>query len=437
LPPADESAPSFGRRLSTFVIAFLPWLLLAAMHPTLSAREAGIYLLAIAAPFVARTQRGLRAVVIRSLLAMPLVMPLHAVVPLVTPSLLALVALLAADAWPAPWMRWLARALALLLATVDLAPARAGIFGVVASVVAYATVANAAVVWRVLRAFAERVANSWHETRIGPVRIINHGMWAALSTFGGIIIIGQLLGPSHVAAVVFAASASLIGAGLWAQTIEGSAALSRPYGFYGGVLGICLAAFAGPLFGTPVWLLLGGYAVAAPYVQAMGRLRCLVQGCCHGSETTPEVGIRYHHPRSRVCRLAHLEGVPLHATQLYSILWNGVTMVVVGRLWSLHAALHLIGGVYMVLNGLGRFVEEAYRGEPQTPILARLRLYQWIALGQILAGALVTGLGSSGPAPSPLLNGVSVAAAAVFGVVTWFAMGVDFPESNRRFSRLA
>jgi prolipoprotein diacylglyceryltransferase len=203
------------------------------------------------------------------------------------------------------------------------------------------------------------------------------------------------------------------------------------------VLGICLAAFAGPLFGTPVWLLLGGYAVAAPYVQAMGRLRCLVQGCCHGSETTPEVGIRYHHPRSRVCRLAHLEGVPLHATQLYSILWNGVTMVVVGRLWSLHAALHLIGGVYMVLNGLGRFVEEAYRGEPQTPILARLRLYQWIALGQILAGALVTGLGSSGPAPSPLLNGVSVAAAAVFGVVTWFAMGVDFPESNRRFSRLA
>jgi hypothetical protein len=27
--------------------------------------------------------------------------------------------------------------------------------------------------------------------------------------------------------------------------------------------------------------------------------------------------------------------------------------------------------------------------------------------------------------------------AVPFGLLVWFAMGVDFPESNRRFSRLA
>jgi phosphatidylglycerol:prolipoprotein diacylglycerol transferase len=294
-----------------------------------------------------------------------------------------------------------------------------------------------ALAWRPLRSFAESTANSWHEVRVGPVRIINHGVWAALATSGGVAGLGALLGPGHTAAILVAASAALAGSGIWAQVIEGASGLSRPYGFYGGLLGICLAALAAPLFGTPVWLLLGGYAVVGPYVQAMGRMRCLVQGCCHGRETSASFGIRYRHPRSRVCRIAHLDGVPLHATQLYSILWNGLTLLVVGWLWNRHAALHLVGGVYLLLNGLGRFVEEAYRGEPQTPILARLRLYQWVAVGQIVAGALVTALGSSGPAPTPHANPGILVAAAVFGAVTFFAMGVDFPESKRRFSRLA
>jgi protein-S-isoprenylcysteine O-methyltransferase Ste14 len=437
LPPADESPPSIAQRLSALTIAVLPWTALSASRMRVT--DVGVYLVALAAPFMIPSQRGLRTLVASALLAMPLVLPLYVLVPFIAPSLLVLLGLLAADAWTsrAPRARPLARAIALLLAAGDLAPARAGVTGVAVSVAVYAVVVNATALWRSLRSLAERVANSWHEARIGPVRIINHGMWAALATFGGIAIVGTLLGPGHTRAIVFAAAAGLVGAGVWAQTIEGSPALSRPYGFYGGVLGICLAALAAPLLGTPVWLLLGGYAVAGPYVQAMGRMRCLVQGCCHGRETIASIGIRYHHPRSRVCRLTHLAGVPVHATQLYSILWNGVTMVVVARLWSLHAALHLIGGVYLVLNGLGRFCEEAYRGEPQTPIVARLRLYQWLALGQVVVGAIITAVGVSGAAPTPAPNAPTLVAAVIFGVVNWFALGVDFPESNRRFSRLA
>jgi prolipoprotein diacylglyceryltransferase len=161
-----------------------------------------------------------------------------------------------------------------------------------------------------------------------------------------------------------------------------------------------------------------------------------VQGCCHGRETTETVGIRFRHPLSRVCTIAHLDGIPIHATQLYSILWNIVTLLVVARLWSVHAALHLIGGTYLILNGLGRFCEESYRGEPQTPIIARLRLYQWFALCQVVVGAFLTALGASGSAPTPQLNVAAVIAAAIFGVVYGFALGVDFPESSRRFSRL-
>ncbi len=100
-----------------------------------------------------------------------------------------------------------------------------------------------------------------------------------------------------------------------------------------------------------------------------------------------------------------------------------------------HAPLSLIAGLYLILGGLGRFVEEAYRGEPQTPIFGRLRLYQWIAIGTVLAGIAITTL-PSGPAPAPQFYWGLLIPAACFGLATAFAMGVDFPESNRRFARL-
>ncbi|MCP4105598.1 MAG: hypothetical protein GY749_08685 [Desulfobacteraceae bacterium] len=35
---------------------------------------------------------------------------------------------------------------------------------------------------------------------------------------------------------------------------------------------------------TDGWQLAGAFSVAGQFVQAIGRLRCLVQGCCHGRE---------------------------------------------------------------------------------------------------------------------------------------------------------
>jgi prolipoprotein diacylglyceryltransferase len=355
------------------------------------------------------------------------------------PSFHVIWAFIAADAWASrmPRRRLLWRLLACLVAVSCVTTGMHAIIDVAGGLVAFGLVARHDVVWRVLRDAAERVANSWREVRLGPVRLINHGGWAALGTFGGVAAIGALIGPANIAAILIAATASLLGAALWAQMVEGSPSLSRPYGFYGGVLGVVVGSLAAPLVGTPVWPLLAACTIVGPWVQACGRLRCLVQGCCHGRETSPTVGIRYDHPRSRVVRLANLADVPIHPTPLYSILWNVVTALVVVRLWSLHARWHLIGGVYLILNGLGRFVEEAFRGEPQTPTVARLRLYQWTAVASVVAGALVTALGKSAQAPVLQPNLASLIAAAAFAVVTWAALGLDFPESGARSSRLA
>jgi protein-S-isoprenylcysteine O-methyltransferase Ste14 len=446
VPRPGDAAPTFAQRLSAVVLAVAPWLGVHAastLHGagSIDARTAALCLLGLSAPFAVASRTDLRALVVRSLLAMPLVFPLHTLLPFVTPSLLAVVALLAADAWTsrARWTRWIVRTLALVLAAGALTPAPGVLFGLAASGAAYAAAANAKGLWEGVRAVSEHVANSWHATQVGPMRVISHGKWAGLAAFGGILIIGSGLGPGpgHFATLVVGAAGGLLGAGLWAQGIEGSAALSRPFGFYGGLLGICIGALAAPLFGTPIWLLLGSVSLAAPFIQGVGRMRCLVQGCCHGSETNETLGIRVHHPVSRVCRLAHLDGVPIHPTPTYSILVNVVTFIVIAHLFRVHAPLHLIGGVYFILNGTGRFVEEAYRGEPQTPVYARLRLYQWAALLQVVTGAVITAVASSAAAPTPRLNAAALAAAALFGPIYWFALGVDFPKSNRRFSRLA
>ena len=57
-------------------------------------------------------------------------------------------------------------------------------------------------------------------------------------------------------------------------------------------------------------------------------------------------------------------------------------------------------GIYLLLSGCGRFVEEAYRGEPQTRVLAGLRFYQWIAIACVVAGAAITCVRGSAPLPA-------------------------------------
>jgi hypothetical protein len=108
------------------------------------------------------------------------------------------------------------------------------------------------------------------------------------------------------------------------------------------------------------------------------------------------------------------------------------------RLWSIHAPIWFIVGAYLVLAGLARFMEEAYRGEPQTLALAGLPIYQHLAMISVLLGAWVTTFGG---APAPEAQGIVGArvwgVAAAVGAVYWFAMGVDFPESHRRFARLS
>jgi len=267
--------------------------------------------------------------------------------------------------------------------------------------------------------------------------VIKYAFYGAASAFIGLLITGTLIGKANMVPLAIVTICITLGSALWAQLVEGSSGLMRPFGWYGGVLGVLVGVSISMLLGANPWLLLGAFSVAAPWIQSAGRLRCLLQGCCHGRVASDKIGIRYSQPQSRVCKLSSLSGAPVHATPLYSIGHNLVLAIVMARIWLLRLDISLILGVYLILSGLGRFVEESYRGEPQTPMFAGMRLYQWIAVLSVIAGISVTMFKNTPNAPRPEFSWATIIVSALFGIVALIALGVDFPESNRRFARLA
>jgi protein-S-isoprenylcysteine O-methyltransferase Ste14/membrane-associated phospholipid phosphatase len=490
LPMREQAPPTIPDRVSVYLLVFLPWVILyeavrligipadafvaffrvETRLPVYEWTEliyASTYAFVLLVPLIAKSKADLRDFSIASFIATGLIILLFLVVPFIAPprpflprgllgNLLAwerahdtpaaafpsfhvVWALLAArvyaarmPAWRVAWWGW-----ALLISISCVTTGMHAIVDVLAGFIVFVLVMRLSVVWQEVRRLTERIANSWREWRIGRVRIINHGLYAAIGVFVGLSIVGTLVGPRYTASIMIIASCSLVTSALWAQLVEASPSLLRPYGWYGGLLGAIIGAFVVMPFGNSPWVLLSAFSIAAPWIQSFGRLRCLVQGCCHGGAALPAIGIRYTHPRSRVSRLTSLAGVPVHPTPLYSILSNLVIAIVMTRFWLVHADFSLIVGVFLILNGLARFVEESYRGEPQTPIKAGLRSYQWLAIGSVIAGVFATMVRNTGHPSALSLNWQSLIAATGFSMVVWFALGVDFPNSNKRFARLA
>ncbi len=471
LPTSADTPPSLIDLVRFWMFVVIPWATLCAVaegwpgpyRPQLCLDSVVIAVFA-AAPLLIQTRRELRSAALSGLVAMLLASVFFLLLPLIFPARAFKIVIGAANAgepeqrglwfflpspevicallavrifarrWPS--LHWIFGGLAILAAAGIVLTKRNGVLDALTGVLTVIVASQIEPIWGAIKNCAERLANSWKEWRFGPVRMINHGFYAGMGGVLALAVSGVFAGPGHMAAILVAALSAVIGAALWAQYVEGSAHLLRPYGFYGGLLGGTLGAMAAPLFHTSPWMVLAVFSVSGPWAQAFGRLRCLVQGCCHGSPAPEAVGIRYVHPRSRVCRLTSWTGLRLHPTPLYSVLWNGLVGLLLVRIWTLHGALSLIIGLYFVLSGIGRFAEEGWRGEPQTRVVAGLRLYQWAAIVSVFLGGVFSAIGDSTPTPSPEFRWSAIVAAAAFGLFVSFAMGLDFPESNRRFSRL-
>jgi hypothetical protein len=491
LPPNDPAPATVGEKTAVLLLLGIPWSLafegicwlgptrgsiLATMPferswPVLEWTEI-VYGLAypfvVVTPFLVKSRRDLRDLGLLGLVATAIVIPFYLVAPFVAPprafeprtmlgaalmveramcntvaslpSFHVIWALIAARAWATRSKAWgiAGWTMAFLVAASCVTTGMHAIADVAAGVVAYVAIVR----WRAglewLRRAAERTANSWREWRWGPVRLLSYAFPASVAGAAGFLVAAALGGPRAVGQLGIVYACGLVGAALWAQRLEGSSRLCRPFGFYGSVIGVAAGIVSvGAVLGDTMWLT-ALMAMAAPWIQAIGRLRCLVQGCCFGAPAPESVGIRYTEPRSRVCAHAGLAGIPLYPTPLYSLLANVVTGFLLWRLWQVGAAYSLSAGLYLILGGVARFVEESYRGEPQTPIVGGLRLYQWLAVASLLAGIVLTTISSASPPPDIRGPGlVGWLMALLVAIVVGVAMGVDLPGSQRRYARLA
>jgi hypothetical protein len=492
LPDEVEQRPGRWDRVSVFLLVLIPWLVVYELAvligppngswsvalplerdwPVIEWTEvfyASVYLWVVLAPLVARSRRALREFAVSALWLTALGAIAFFLLPIVTPtrpftphSALGSVLLwerahdTSAAAFPAFHLIWAMLAAKLFSTSIPrlrfLWYALAGAIGVsclttgahaaadlLAAILAIVIVWNRNRIWTAVLGVTERLSNSWQQWRIGPVRIINHGVYAGLGAFVGTTVVAVLLPDIGALPLLIMNAGGLLGGALLAQALEGSSKLLRPFGYFGSVLGTIMALAI--LSATPSlngWFLCAAFAVAAPLIQAFGRLRCLVQGCCHGRKAVPPSrGIRYRHLSSRVTHLAGIADLPIYPTPLYSIVWNFVIFLLLARLWTIGVSAAIIAGLYFILIGVGRFVEESYRGEPQTPMVGRLRIYQWFSVGFVVGGAILSCLPAPGVPGTVDWNWSLIPAALLCGLAAWAAMGVDFPESNRRFARLS
>ncbi len=114
---------------------------------------------------------------------------------------------------------------------------------------------------------------------------------------------------------------------------------------YGAVLGAALgiwvySKFSKFQFGYFADLLAPGIILA----QAIGRVGCILNGCCYGLETSLFCGLVYTNPES----FAPL-GVAVHPTQFYEIIFNLIVFVV---LLKLRGRLKPEGSLFMVYLSL-------------------------------------------------------------------------------------
>lgn len=333
-------------------------------------------------------------------------------------------------------LKWLWYSIGILISLSCITTGNHSLLDILAGVIVYIITTYRMQIWNFIRLQSERIANSWKEWRFGSIRIINHGFYACATGFFGTLLMNAFVESKYYVAVFIVGICGIVGAALWAQFVEGSPKLQRPYGYYGSIVGV---AFGGiliiMLFPINFYILVAAICMAGPWIQIIGRLRCLVQGCCHGKPASEWLGIHFTSPFSRVNKISGLRGASLHPTQLYSIGTNLLIGLILIRLYNLNMSATFIIGIYLLLNSLGRFVEEFYRGESQTPYWAGMRIYQWIAIFNVVLGAFFTCL----PFKNTLsfqLNFESLYWAIGMGLFAMIAYGVDFPNSNRRFARL-
>jgi phosphatidylglycerol:prolipoprotein diacylglycerol transferase len=149
--------------------------------------------------------------------------------------------------------------------------------------------------------------------------------------------------------------------------------------FYGGlILAVIVSIWYIRRQGLPLWTTCDVFAPGIALGHVVGRLGCLMAGCCFGKPADVPWAITFTDPAASVNGTPL--GVPLHPTQLYEA---GAELVILGLLLATERRGRPFPGrtfwTYMLLYAVSRYVVEFYRGDPRGVVLG-MSTSQFISL---------------------------------------------------------
>ncbi len=151
--------------------------------------------------------------------------------------------------------------------------------------------------------------------------------------------------------------------------------------FYGGlVLAVPVAFWYMRRQRLPAWVTCDVFAPGIALGHAVGRIGCLMAGCCWGKATSLPWGITFTNTLA-----ADNVGTPLdiklHPTQLYE---SGAELLILATLLVLERRGRPFPGrtfwMYLLLYAAARFVIEFYRGDPRGTVFDVLTTSQFVSV---------------------------------------------------------
>jgi phosphatidylglycerol:prolipoprotein diacylglycerol transferase len=119
----------------------------------------------------------------------------------------------------------------------------------------------------------------------------------------------------------------------------------------------------------PVWATADMYAPGIALGHIIGRLGCLLAGCCYGRPTDQPWGLTFTNPLA-ASNVGTPLGVPLHPTQLYDA---GAELLILAVLLIFERRGRPFAGrtfwLYMLLYAISRFIVEAFRGDERGALM--------------------------------------------------------------------
>ena len=151
--------------------------------------------------------------------------------------------------------------------------------------------------------------------------------------------------------------------------------------FYGGLLlAVAVAFWQIRRHRLPVWTTCDAFAPGIALGQAVGRIGCLMAGCCYGAPTDLPWGVTFTDPLAASNTGAPLD-VSLHPTQLYE---SGAALAILGLLLLAERRGPSPPGrtfwTYLLLYPVARLGIELFRGDPRGTVFAILSTSQFVSL---------------------------------------------------------